>query len=97
MAILSRNQADILNYPKKKWILNKILFNTDSWNLQESMEYLKTYLPGQEVPSYICISKDSEFEPSYWINFRLCFDVVGSTVKNRKLRNGIELVFQYVA
>jgi len=97
MAILSRNQAKVLKYPMNKWILNKILFNTDSWNLPEAIDYLKAYVPSQEVPSYICISKDSEFEPSYWINFRLCFDVVGSTFKSRKFRNGIELVFQYVA
>ena len=96
MAILSQQQAKTLNYPRKKWILHKMLFNKDTWAIHEAVEYVSTQLPGQGVPSYICISRDKEFEPSHWFNFSICPQVMGATFKSHRLKNDIELVFQFV-
>lgn len=88
MAILSREQAKTLKFPLNKWILHKMLFNKDSWELHEAIEYVKTYLPGQNVPTYIGASS-CEFD------FLICVQVSGAQFKSQKLKNDIELVFQW--
>jgi hypothetical protein len=89
MAILSRDQAKVLKYPMNKWILHRMSFHRDTWGIQEAIEYLKTYLQGQEVPAYIGQSP-------HMVEFLICFQVSEAQFKKQKLRNDIELTFQCV-
>jgi len=85
MVILSRDQAIAFGIPKDKWFLHSILFAKAKWTKETARQWLK------ENKHYYSRYR----ETANFMRFNQQPEIMGAQFKTKKMKNGIDLVYEY--